>query len=105
MPDSAVLDVNELTRVRLENVPCVELSEAIVAHNLPIRSSRQHSAFDFRTRERTAQDWYNSASAVRNVTYLHGWSNLRMQFENKCQYRSIDVTHQLETNLMQSFIP
>src|SRR5262245_64157153 len=75
MPDSTILDVNELPVVRFENVPRVELSEAIVAHNLPIRPAWQYFAFDSRTGERTAQDWHNSAPAVRNVTNFHRWSD------------------------------
>src|SRR5262249_61859504 len=93
MPDSAILDVNELPVVRFENVPRVELSQAIVANNLPIPSAWQHFAFDSRTRERTTKNWHNSASAMRNVTYFHRRSDLRAQFEYKCQSGLTDIIH------------
>src|SRR5262245_64284305 len=79
MPDSPVLDVNELPVVRFENIPGVQLSEAVVAHNLPIRSAWQYFAFDSRTGEGTTKDRHNSASAFRDVTYFHRWSDLRSE--------------------------
>src|SRR5689334_15410534 len=103
MPDSAILDVNELPVVRFENVPRVELSQAIVANNLPIRPAWQHFAFDSRTRDRTTKNWHNSASAMRNVTYFHRWSDLRTQFEYKCQSGSTDIIHPCSEPILCNF--
>src|SRR5262245_48758442 len=100
MPDSPILDVNELPVVRFENIPRVQLSEAVVAHNLPIRSAWQYFAFDSRAGEGTTKDRHNSASAFRAVTYFYRWSDLRTQFEYKCQFRPTDVTHQ---NVLNQF--
>src|SRR5262245_13489290 len=95
MPDSPILDVNELPVVRFENIPRVQLSEAVVAHNLPIRSAWQYFAFDSRTGEGTTKDRHNSASAFRDVTYFHRWSDLRTQFEYKYQFRPTNIAHQM----------
>src|SRR5262249_21280181 len=100
MPDSPILDVNELPVVRFENIPRVQLSEAVVAHNLPIRSAWEYFAFDSRAGEGTTKDRHNSASAFRDVTYFYRWSDLRTQFEYKCQFRPTDVTHQ---NVLNQF--